>query len=599
MTPRKQLIGLFAAVFMLSGLVPSFAFAASAPNLGIAAPFAVFGKAAVTNNSDVGTTHIWGDVGADLLANITGLNDVTQVDGTMAGPVPGVQTAASAAYDALDAEIATGSLDLAGTHTVSPGVYTVGATTLNGVLTLSGAGVYIFRSSSSISTSGPAQVRLINGAAACNVFWQIPAAMTIGANSIVVGTIIAQTGLISLDTGATLRGRALSLTQQVTMDSNQITEPTCDASSNVSSGSSNQEAAGTITVVKVVINDNGGTSTIEDFPLFMNGTPVVSGETNTFFPAAVYDVTETSDLTKYTRTFSGDCRASGRLALNAGEAKVCIVTNNDIGAPVAVPPVPPLIDVVKVPSPLALPNGPGLVEYTYTLRNIGTVPVTNITMVGDTCFPIVRVSGDVNNDNKLDVNETWVHTCSTNLTETHTNVVTTTGWANGISAVDIANATVVVGASIVPPLIHITKTPSKFALLAGGGMITYTKKVTNPGTVPLSNVVLTDDQCSPVKFISGDTNQDSKLDMTETWTYTCAKTLTQTTTNTAYVSGTANGLTVRDFAIATVVVATAVVPTLPRTGFDPTNISFAWAAGAITLIAIATTLLILRKKKNA
>ena len=71
-----------------------------------------------------------------------------------------------------------------------------------------------------------------------------------------------------------------------------------------------------------------------------------------------------------------------------------------------------------------------------------------------------------------------------------------------------------------------------------------------------------------MQFISGDTNSDSKLDPNETWTYTCKSNLTKTTTNTVTASGEANGLTVRDFALATVVVATA-VPALPKTGFAP------------------------------
>lgn len=180
---------------------------------------------------------------------------------------------------------------------------------------------------------------------------------------------------------------------------------------------------GTINVVKTVINDNGGTKTIADFPLFVNGVLVASGVTNSFHAGGdVYAITETSDP-HYTQTFSGDCDIEGRFNLFTDDTKFCIVTNNDIGAPVVVPPVPPLIDVVKVPSPLALPNGPGSVTYTYTLRNIGTVPVSNITMVGDTCGPITLVSGDINTDTKLDVSESWAHTCTTTLSETHTNTV--------------------------------------------------------------------------------------------------------------------------------------------------------------------------------
>ena len=99
---------------------------------------------------------------------------------------------------------------------------------------------------------------------------------------------------------------------------------------------------------------------------------------------------------------------------------------------------------------MALPNGPSPVTYTYTLRNIGTVPVTNVTMIGDTCSPIVLFSGDTNNDAKLDVNETWVYKCTKTITATHTNTVVATGQANGLTARDFAIATVIVAAPALP-----------------------------------------------------------------------------------------------------------------------------------------------------
>jgi uncharacterized repeat protein (TIGR01451 family) len=198
-------------------------------------------------------------------------------------------------------------------------------------------------------------------------------------------------------------------------------------------------------------------------------------------------------------------------------------------------------------------------------------------MVDDTCKSITFISGDTNANNNLDVNETWIYSCSTTLSATHTNTVVATGWANGISAIDIANATVIVGAPVVPPLIHVTKAPNPLTLPVEGGVVTYTERITNPGTVALSNINLTDDKCSPINYISGDVNNDAKLDPSETWTYTCKTKLTQTTTNTAIATGTANGLTARDFAIATVVVANAITKTipvvikLPNTGITPND----------------------------
>lgn len=219
-------------------------------------------------------------------------------------------------------------------------------------------------------------------------------------------------------------------------------------------------------------------------------------------------------------------------------------------------------------------------------------------MVGDTCSPINRTSGDTDNDNRLDVTEIWVHHCFTNLTATHTNTVVATGWANGLSATDIASATVVVGAPIIPPLIHVTKVPNPLALLAGGGMVTYTKTVTNPGTVPLQNVRITDDKCGPVNYASGDTNGNALLEPTESWLYTCSTNLTQTTTNTAVAAGDANGMTARDFAIATVVVAIApvVVPALPNTGsLSPGNVLI-WSL--LAGVVIASLIFVASRKKR-
>jgi uncharacterized repeat protein (TIGR01451 family) len=218
--------------------------------------------------------------------------------------------------------------------------------------------------------------------------------------------------------------------------------------------------------------------------------------------------------------------------------------------------------------------------------------MTTVTMVGDTCSPIVLQSGDTNNNGALDVNETWVYTCTTTLTETHTNTVVATGWANGISAIDIASATVVVGVPglpdtgiLIPPLIHVTKVPSPLILPIGGGMVTYTERVSNPGVVPLNNVTLTDDKCAPMDYVSGDMNGDALLDPSEVWNYTCATRLTNSTTNTAVATGSGNGIVVRDFAIAAVVVP---VPGLPNTGLSTAGKSLPWTMMILSLLMVVS-----------
>lgn len=205
-------------------IFPQKAFAATAPNLGVAIGYSVFGNAGITE-TPAQISHLWGDVGD----NGVGHNSLiaSQVGGTLYSIAqPTVVSAITAAYGDLASQGATGALNLAGNNTVTPGVYTVGATTLDGTLTLNGAGVYIFRSSESITVNGSGMMSLINGATACNVYWQIPASMTISNAAHLEGTIITSTGLISFVSGASLVGRAWAY-DQVTMNNNQITEPVC------------------------------------------------------------------------------------------------------------------------------------------------------------------------------------------------------------------------------------------------------------------------------------------------------------------------------------------------------------------------------------
>jgi hypothetical protein len=603
-------VGTLSLLLVLAG--PSAASAATSPSVGSESTFAIVSSTYTNSSNTPPETRITGNV----CYTTPPVTAPVSVNGTTTVTCPAITgTDQNLALANLNGQADAVTCTNLGTNVVLAGTYTPGCYTASGTMdivanttvTLNGAGTFIFRPAGALTTGANSQIALSGGASACDVFWVPGGATTIGANSAssptytFAGNIFRGTaaGLsITLGHFVNIYGRLLAYGSTVTTNSNTIVAPTCAAPPPVAHSSAGGIIDGTINVVKTVINDNGGTKIVSDFPLFVNGTPVISGETNNFSnPAGVYTVTETPDP-KYTRTFSGDCDATGNVVLNPGDAKFCIITNNDIGAPVVVPPVPPLIDVVKVPDPLALPGGPGPVSYTYTLKNIGTVPVTNITMVGDTCSPIDLVSGDTNGDSVLQTNETWVYTCATNLAQTTTNTIVATGWANGLSATDIASATVVVGAPIVPPLIHVTKVPSPLTLPAGGGMVTYTEKVTDPGTVPLSNVVLTDDKCVPVKYVSGDANGDGKLDPSETWTYTCTARLAKTTTNTVIASGAANGLTIRDIAIATVVVASA-VPKLPNTGVAPMGNILALLAVTLGISVTLLAVFVIRKKRTA
>jgi hypothetical protein len=89
----------------------------------------------------------------------------------------------------------------------------------------------------------------------------------------------------------------------------------------------NNDIGPKLTVTKVVINDNGGTKVVSDFPLFVDSTGVTSGVKNGF-NAGSHTVSETGQ-TGYSQTISGDCASDGTITLALGDDKSCTITNND------------------------------------------------------------------------------------------------------------------------------------------------------------------------------------------------------------------------------------------------------------------------------
>jgi hypothetical protein len=203
--------------------------------LGAASNFAILGSAAITN---IPTSAITGSVGLtpDTGANITGFSapeSCPEVVGTIyavdgAGPACALADAtllSLAKTDALAAFVnATSSTrgtptpintNLAGL-TFYPGLYESGTSidlSAGGALTLDAQGdpnaVFVIRSATAITTLSTSQVVLSGGAKASRVFWTAGSAITLGANSVMKGSLLAGTA-ITLQTGANLQGRALN-----------------------------------------------------------------------------------------------------------------------------------------------------------------------------------------------------------------------------------------------------------------------------------------------------------------------------------------------------------------------------------------------------
>ena len=95
----------------------------------------------------------------------------------------------------------------------------------------------------------------------------------------------------------------------------------------------NDDQQAYITVVKNVINDNGGSAQPNDFRLVLGGDPTPLGPVSSGVAVPVnpgsYSASETI-LPGYTfEGFSGNCDANGLTTVALGESKTCTLTNND------------------------------------------------------------------------------------------------------------------------------------------------------------------------------------------------------------------------------------------------------------------------------
>ncbi|HZM04274.1 MAG TPA: ice-binding family protein [Candidatus Saccharimonadales bacterium] len=200
--------------------------AAQAPvALASAAKFAVLAGTMVTST---GLTVIYGSLGVSPGGVVTGtptVNGSTQLDNPISAQAQADLAVAynDAAGRTLNSIAEAGNI---GGLVLPPGLYTSGSSLAisSGDLTLDGQnntnGVWIFQAGSTlITTTG--NVILIRGAQASNVFWQVGSSATIGTSTIFKGTIMAKIS-ITVQTGATVEGRALAENYEVDLDSNSI-----------------------------------------------------------------------------------------------------------------------------------------------------------------------------------------------------------------------------------------------------------------------------------------------------------------------------------------------------------------------------------------
>jgi hypothetical protein len=201
-------------------------------NMGDAHSFAVLAGAGVTNTD---TSTVTGDIGSYPTATFVGLAKITEVGWFHGGDSKTrlAKTDMLSAYNAAAADPSTKTIstDLGGT-TLAAGTYkSASSLGLNGTLTLDGRGsgysVFIFQAGSTLSTAAASHIVLINGAQACNIFWQVGSSATLGANSTFSGTVLAKQD-VTLATGVTVDGRVQTSAGAISLTRDTITKPNCD-----------------------------------------------------------------------------------------------------------------------------------------------------------------------------------------------------------------------------------------------------------------------------------------------------------------------------------------------------------------------------------
>lgn len=219
------------AAIALAGLTSISASAAIVPvSLGKASNFSLIVGGGLVNS---GQSSLAGDLALTPVISYSDSGLLTVKGDYHFGDSSAVSALADAntAYNVAVSETPAVTVlpELAG-QTLLPGIYSnPTGVSINGVLNLDAQNnpnaLFIVQTPLALSTGAASKVNLLNGAQACNVYWQIGTTSTLGASSDFKGNLLSKGAFVS-SAGSVILGRVVTQ-GSATLNSTQISKPEC------------------------------------------------------------------------------------------------------------------------------------------------------------------------------------------------------------------------------------------------------------------------------------------------------------------------------------------------------------------------------------
>ncbi|MCG6551886.1 MAG: DUF3494 domain-containing protein [Candidatus Magnetominusculus sp. LBB02] len=331
---KWSLLASLVLVALIGGM--SAAMAATAPSLLSNDTYGIVSSTFTNSNlapyTIINGNACWTTPPASVPTTITGTTLVPCGASQIADQSSALATMNGQTCTAIGAGVDLGAVSIDGgtPGVIPPGCYyATGAINIGSVVHLHGAGVYVFRSAA-LGTAANSTVFLDNGACANNVFWAPAAATTLAANSTFSGTIIDDAG-ITIGANSLVTGRLMASGGTITINSDTVTVPGACSSTTTSLGLLTTVSGGSAVTGDFTLKALGDSTT---GPTLITGTSPV---TAALAPVGVYALTETTTKVGYTPAFS--CSGGGTLVGNnltissadAGKTITCTIANTYTG----------------------------------------------------------------------------------------------------------------------------------------------------------------------------------------------------------------------------------------------------------------------------